>query len=583
MTTQNTSNNRPQLLAVLRRRRWSMLIAFAAALLVTVTTAFLWPPTYISTGTILIEQQEVPIDLVRSTISSFADQRIQMINQRVMTSDNLLGIVQKFNLYPELRKKRGREAILDRIREDIRFGSIKASVIDPRQGRPVEATIAFSLSFVSRSPETAARVANEISSLYLQENLESRKRLAEQAAGFLTEEGDRLSKQIGVLQASLAQFKEKHVGNLPESTNLNLQFVSRADDEMRDVDTQLRALDQQVVFLDAQLAQISKTSDVYTSTGQRVMSSSDRLKYLRTEYARASAIYAPDHPDVVRLKREIDGLAADAQDTDGDNARVRQLQDAQTELASARNRYAPEHPDVLRLEKLVATLSDPAIARVGANKAAVSSDPPDNPAYLQLQAQREAAANQRTSLQRKRSDLVARVANLERMLAATPGVEKDYMEMARELAGTQHKYEEVRQKQMEAQLAQNLEAERKGERFSLIDPPVAPDEPSSPNRKLILILGIVLAIGLAIGIAALRESTDRRVRGRGDLLSLLTVPPLAVIPWIENAAQRAARTRQRRYAFAGSVATFALAVVAVHLFYRPLDVLWAIAMRRLGS
>jgi uncharacterized protein involved in exopolysaccharide biosynthesis len=227
------------------------------------------------------------------------------------------------------------------------------------------------------------------------------------------------------------------------------------------------------VFLDAQLAQISKTSDVYTSTGQRVMSSSDRLKYLRTEYARASAIYAPDHPDVVRLKREIDGLAADAEDTDADNTRVRQLQDAQTELASARQRYAPEHPDVVRLEKLVATLSDPAIARVGESKAAVSSDPPDNPAYLQLQAQREAAANQRTSLQRKRSDLVARVANLERMLAATPGVEKDYMEMARELAGTQHKYEEVRQKQMEAQLAQNLEAERKGERFSLIDPPVA--------------------------------------------------------------------------------------------------------------
>jgi hypothetical protein len=93
----------------------------------------------------------------------------------------------------------------------------------------------------------------------------------------------------------------------------------------------------------------------------------------------------------------------------------------------------------------------------------------------------------------------------------------------------------------------------------------------------------VLAIGLAIGVAALGEATDRRVRGRSDLLSLLTVPPLAVIPWIENAAQRAARVRHRRYALLGSMATFAMAVVAVHLFYRPLDVLWAIAMRRLGS
>ncbi len=99
--------NRPQLLAIWRRRRLPMLIALVLVLVGTFVAALTWPPTYVSTGTILIEQQEVPLDLVRSTISSFADQRIQMINQRVMTSDNLLGIVQKYDLYSRERKRRG--------------------------------------------------------------------------------------------------------------------------------------------------------------------------------------------------------------------------------------------------------------------------------------------------------------------------------------------------------------------------------------------------------------------------------------------------------------------------------------------
>ncbi len=569
--------------AIWRRRRWPMLAMFTGALLIAMTSAVLWPPKYVSTATILIEQQEVPIELVRSTISSFADQRIQTINQRVMTSENLLGIVQKYDLYGKDRKREGRERILERIRGDIHFGSIKASVIDPRQGRPVEATIAFSLSYESGSPVTAARVANELSTLYLQENLQSRKQLVDQAAVFLTDEVDRLSKRINELQGSLASFKEGHVNNLPEQTSLNLQLLNRSDDERRDVNTQLSAQEQQIVFLEAQLAQISKASPVYASTGERVMSPADRLKYLRSEYARTAAIYSPGHPDVERLKREIAGLAATVDEESSDNERQRQLQDARTDLLAARQRYAPDHPDVQRLERLVATLSDPAIASTGANPASGGGGNADNPAYIQLQAQLNAARNQRASLEQKRADVIAKISSLEGRIATAPGVERDYMALMRELDSTQLKYREIRQKQMEAQLAQSLETERKGERFSLIDPAVAPDEPTSPNRKLILLMGLVLALALSAGLAFLLETVDRSIRSRNDIASLLTVPPLAVIPWFESAAQVAARKRRQWYAVYGSAASVVLATVAVHLLYRPLDVLWAMLIRRLGS
>jgi polysaccharide biosynthesis transport protein len=406
-------------LAILKRRATAMIVAFVIALAIAAATAFLLPPRYVAKGTILIEQQEVPTELVRSTISSFADQRIQVITQRVMTTENLMRIIRKYDLYADYRNSRGREAVIEKMRDDVDFQTISADVIDPRLGRPVQATIAFSLSYRSRSPETAARVANELSSLYLEENLASRRQLTEQAATFLTDESEKLAVRIRELESTVATFKEQNVNTLPEFSQLNIQLVSRADDEKRDVDTQLRTLDQQIVYLDAQLAQLSKTSQIYTSTGERVMSPTDRLKVLRSEYSRKSSIYAADHPDVLRLKREIDGLEAGGQQAASENDRARVLLDARAELESLRQRYAPDHPDVVRQERLVAGLDSEA-ASAPATSSASRGEDADNPAYIQIRAQREAADNERTSLLTKRAGILAKMGDLEQRLANVP-------------------------------------------------------------------------------------------------------------------------------------------------------------------
>jgi uncharacterized protein involved in exopolysaccharide biosynthesis len=572
-------------MAMLRRRRVSLLVAMLVVASVTVVVAFLWPPTYVSTGTILIEQQEVPTDLVRSTISSYADQRIQMINQRVVTTENLLGIIQRYDLYPEERKRKGRETIIEQMRKDLKFRTISADVIDPRQGRPVQATIAFSVGFQSSSADLAVRVANELASLYLRENLETRKQLTADTANFLSEESQKLSVRIAELEGSLATFKSQNVNSLPEVGPVNLQLVSRADDERRDVDMQVRAADQQILFLESQLAQLSPTAQVFTSTGERVLTPADRIKVLRSELASARAIYAPNHPDVQRLQRELEGLAAGAPPTAAsDNERVRQLHDAEAQLAVARQRYAADHPDVIRLERLVASFAtrDPVAAAGSAAPASTSNEAADNPPYVQLQTQLEAARIGRRLLDSRRMELRARLSELEQRLANAPGIERDYAAMVRELEGSQQKYREVRAKQMEAQLSENLEIARKGERFTLIEPPLAPQEPTSPNRPLILAFGLVLALVAGLVTALLRDSTDDRVRDQADVASLLTAPPLAVVPWIVTAAERTQRRRLQIYALAGSIVALGVGITATHFLYRPLDVLWAVSLRRLG-
>lgn len=562
-----------------RRRRVPALIAGVSVLVIALATAIFWPPTYRSTGTILIEQQEVPVDLVRSMVSSYADQRIQTISQRVMTTDNLMRIIDRYQLYPDKRRKEPREVLLKRMREDIRFSMISADVVDPRLGRPTKATIAFSVSYDNRSPVLAAKVANEIATLYLNENLESRRQTADDTTTFLTAEANRLSKQIAEIDSRLATFKRQNVNNLPELAGLNVQLMNRTEDELRETETRIRSLNQQIIYLDAQLAQLLPAAQIYSETGERIMSPSDRLKALKSQYSRAKAIYAPDHPDVQRMKREIEGLEKELGRSNDGNDLSRQLQEAQGQLAAAREKYAADHPDVQQLERLVSSL------QATLRDAPLTAEPlhadPDNPAYIQVSAQREASVNERISLEKKSGLLRARIADYEKRLSQSPEIEREFSTISRELEGAQLKYREVRQKQMEATLAKNLETERKGERFTLIEPPLAPEEPVSPNRLLIVLLGVVLSIGSAVGLIVLLEAVDTSIRSRRDIEMLISVPPLAVLPWIETPGERTSKVKVRRLSLVGAASSAVLVVTMLHFLYRPLDVLWAVAWRRL--
>ncbi len=133
-------------LAILRRYK-SQIIAVAAILAATsFLVALALPPVYRSSATILVQEQEVPPDLVRSTITSYADERIQVISQQVMTRAVLLDLVEKYDLYRKYRGRGTGDEILDRMRKDIKLSTINADISDRSSGQRVNATIAFKIS-----------------------------------------------------------------------------------------------------------------------------------------------------------------------------------------------------------------------------------------------------------------------------------------------------------------------------------------------------------------------------------------------------------------------------------------------------
>src|SRR3989344_3571863 len=570
-------------LGAFRRRRNSILITSAVILAVSVLAALLWPPVYRSTATILIEEQEIPQDLVRSTITSYAAQRIQTISQRVMTRANLMQIVEKYDLYHDKRRRETTEEIQERMRKDIKLETISADVVDPRSGRPSQATIAFTLGYEGERPEVTQKVANELTTLYLNENLRSRTEKATETSSFLTAEAEKLNQHIAELESKLADFKEKNADRLPELSQLNMQLIDRTERELTDLENQVRMREDRKFYLGGQLATINPLSPMFGEGGERIMDPGTRLKMVRSEYIGASSKYAPDHPDVVRLRRELVGLEKQIGAVDSSIEQAKELSKLRTELASAREKYSGDHPDVIRLSKTVAALEEALKQRPAAPEKDVAKEKPENPAYITLQAQLESVKSEMQVLTAQRATLKEKLANYEKRVSQAPEVERAYLVLRRDYESSVRRYQEYKAKQMEAEVGQELEKERKGERFSLIDPPQLPEEPIRPNRSMILFLGFMLSLGGGLGYTVIAESMDTSVRSARGLAGLLSAPLLSVIPYMNNSEDLARAEKTKKIAVITFVSGLVLLILLAHFLWTPLDVLWFKGLRKVDT
>jgi len=128
-----------------------------------------------------------------------------------------------------------------------------------------------------------------------------------------------------------------------------------------------------------------------------------------------------------------------------------------------------------------------------------------------------------------------------------------------------------------------MEKERKGEKFTLIDPAVLPEEPISPNRPAIIFLSLVLALGAGVGSAAVAESMNSAVRGAKGVVAILHTAPLAVIPYLPNAADNQAQRKKKRIMIIAVISGIIILLALVHFLFSPLDVLWFRGLRKVDT
>jgi succinoglycan biosynthesis transport protein ExoP len=567
--------------AMFHRRRTLIVLIGGVLLSFSLAAALLWPATYKSMATILIEEQEIPSELVHSTITSYADQRIETIKQQVMSRATLWKVVEQYNLYPDLRRTNPTEGVVKRFIKDIAVEVISADVVDKRTQHPTKTTIAFTVAYESNSPDLAQKVANELTSLFLGENLKSRERQAQEATSFLQQEAENLSKHISEVDEKIATFKHRASGALPELMPLNLQLLGQSDRELMDIDQQIRTLEERKNYLEGELATIKPNTPVLSVNGERILDSSERLRALRAQYAGTSANLAPDHPDIMKMTQEIEALEKETRQLPEIEEPTKQLIDARASLATFSERLGQAHPDVVQARRTVEALEQK-VRQLGSVPLRRPMLRPENPAYINLQAQLNSANSSLNALRRTRTEVKRRLQNYAARLERTPEMEPDYLFLTRDRDTSGQKYQDIRSRLLEAKVSEGLEIQRKGERFSLIDPPSLPEKPDKPNRSAIVLLGFILALAGGIGSVAAAELLDHSIRTAEQLTRLTQFSPLAVIPFMPNEQDLSRAVTRRRVLQGAGVGALVTIFLLLHLFVIPLDVLWFAALRRFG-
>jgi uncharacterized protein involved in exopolysaccharide biosynthesis len=565
-------------LKIIKRRRRLIIVPAIVIFFVIALAAILWPPTYKSEATILIESQEIPRDLVRSTASNVAAQQIQIITQRVLTLTNIMEIVTKYNLFTEKELERlTKTEIKNEFKDELMgLSVVSAETVDPLSGRPTIATIAFSLSFKHQSPSKAQKVTNELVNLYLNEDARLRTQKSTNASSFLKAEAMSTGERLAELEENLAVFKEENKDSLPEYYMFNLSTLDRVERELSEVTIRLNELKKSKFEIEGQMVQLSPYAPTVLASGERVLSNYDRLKALESEFNRKSAIYNEGHPDLVRLKRELTELRGSlgTELSAEDQAIAKKVE--LDRLAELKNQYTPDHPKVIAQQRLVNSFD--VVTNTPANK----DISPDNPAYILLDTRIKSINSEIVILKVKKIDLISKQRHYEKLILNAPVVEQNYSVLQRDYLNAQVKFQELKAKEMQAELAKNLEAERQGERFTLIQPPNIPENPVSPNRPVIIVIGFILACAAGFGFAMVAELLDQSVRGEKQLTEILGVSPIVKIPYIYLDEEIQAKGRRLYYILGGIFASGVVFLLCVHYLWKPLDVIWFILMRKSG-
>lgn len=525
MTSQEISTS--TFLLSLRRRRALFAMAFGIVFAGFLGMAFFLPSEFTGTAIIQVEQPEIPETITITSISSYTEELVAIVSQRVMSDENILNIIQKYGLYSGDSDIGEIESAIQRFRDSLDILPVAVETTD-RLGRPSEVTFAFDVSYRYFDPELAAAVANEVADQHVKVNTEIRAEKAAGSADFLAIQANRLRDEIGVLDQRISNLER--VSPALAHTNQNPLLVSQRyeqlDRELADTDRGIRAARERYDLLMAEVASVPRNRVLMTD-GNPAANAGSRLAVAQQELIAAEAKYSAAHPDVVRLRAEVAMLSSEGGEAASLSQTIASRRGLEIELNRARQLYNRDHPDVVRLSEALLRLDD-RIAKISTSPSGTELSAADNPEYLQLMARVAAAETEISQLMQRRMQIAGRIGGY----ITDPSSQAQYAALFREREALQDQYQSISQKLGMARISASVERLEKGQALSVIRRAVPPTSPTSPNRPLLSIFGLVLGILLGATAVTVVEALDTRIHSIDDLRQT-QLPILSVIPLLK--------------------------------------------------
>jgi polysaccharide chain length determinant protein (PEP-CTERM system associated) len=498
-------------LAMLRRRLKVILIPALLSPLAGFMVSYVFPPRYTSTSTVLVEGQKVPDNYVQPVITSDFTQRVQTLQQRVLSPSRLRPVIQSLNLVkPEEEGK-----LIENINQNMRVEPVITSMSAAANAAGVsgakkkkaagsqEPVPGFNVEYTDSNAARAQQICNAMTSLILDENLRTRAEVAQGTTQFLGRQLEEAKRAIDDQDKKLANFKKQYMGQLPGDADNNMRILMSLNSQLDAITQTLGRAQQDKAYTESMLAQQTAAwkSSQSSSNPQTL---EQQLTQLQGQLLQLQARYTDDHPDVIKTKA-----------------------------------------DIAEIEKKLKQINAAAAANTAtdSNEKASATEPPEI-RQLRLQIHQYQGVIEQATLDQKR--LQSQIGVYQSRTAMSPGIEEQYKLLTRDNDNAQDFYKELLKKKSSADLGSNMENQQQGEQMQILVLAGLSDSPSFPIRYLFAAGGFGAGLALGLLIAIWLEFSDKSIRTEKDAAAIMDLPLLISVPWLGDGNEVAANGNGRR-------------------------------------
>ena len=463
---------------ILRRYWWIPTFMSLALAVLGLTASLVLPKKYTSSTVVLVEQPAVSKDLVRPVINDDLNHRISSMKATILSRTRLEMIIKKFDLFPQQRGAAPMDALVDKLKS-----AISVELIEPLPGSANREPPGFNVSVTFDNPQMAQQICQEVTSMFMEQNYKTRGDAFNTAVGFLSQQVQDAKGKLDEQDKRLADFKSKHLQILPDYDQRNLGLLTGMNSQL-DAATQALTRAQQDKSLNETLLnqQEANWKAVQTSGGTSPESQEQELASLQDQLAVLTTKYTPEHPDVMKVKAQIENLK-------------KRMADAPQTAPSAAQIALREPPSIQQLR-----------TKIRQDEMMIAE------------------------LTKRQSQIQEQTRTIEGRLQASPAVEQELKELTRDYQTALEIYNDLLKKLELTKQGKDLEQAQEGETFRVLDAPSLPSSPSFPKKAVFIGGSFGAGLALSLAILYLLALLDKALYTERDVEACLKLPVLTAVP-----------------------------------------------------
>jgi polysaccharide chain length determinant protein (PEP-CTERM system associated) len=449
---------------------------------------------YTSVTTVLVEQPSVSSDYVPPVMSDDLNRHLSSMKSQVLSSSQLQPVIEKFNLYPNERGTVPMEILEARLRR-----TVDVELMQPMVGATMRQPPGFQISVTFPDAQMAQKICAEMSSKFWKQNAEMKLGVAEDTTKFLNEQVEAAKSKLDEQDSKLAQFKQRYLGSLPEEVQRNLSQITTYNTQLETNNQAIARAQQDKTINESLLAQAEQNWALAKSGTVNPETQEQQLAALQEQYNAMLLRYTPEHPDVVKLRTQLEDL---------------------------KRRIAEEPATKPSMTATQAKLHEP-------------------PQISQLRTRIKQDEFNITDLTARQGQIQQQISQLQGRVQMSPMIEEQLKELMRSYQTAQEFYNDLQKKRANAAMATERESQQQSGNFRVLDPPSLPSEPSFPKVPMFLGGGLGAGLVLALGVLYLLATMDHAMYTERDVELGLKMPVLTMVPSLEQALYAKSSRQQR--------------------------------------